>query len=322
MLVSIVIILERLRENDPERFRLAQDFAASLSPEYEVILVDNTGDRLQRKRLQEWLGDPALNNFHVFSLLRRIGYDGAVWVGMENAIGDLVLLVEPEQALFDWLSARRDWLNPDTEIVLIRNAGEPGYPFPVVFLRNLFVRFYGHITGNRIDLATTKLRVVSRKVIHYILQTQDHPLVFRYLINSVNLFHIRQLTTDRHIPGVSYPRRTLWANVLDAYKLMVGSSIFPLRLVNILSMLGAVVSVLYSLHIVVIYLTQPDVQPGWASLSMQFAFFFLLISVVLATISEYLILIITQMFKNPRYYVDSRYLSGRSELYEKLNVKE
>lgn len=322
MLISIVYVVNNAKEDYRDRFRLIHDFMASLSREYEVILVDNTGSKSYRHELREALSDPALNNFHVYSLLRRIDYDAAIWVGMENAIGDYAMALDPNRDLYHCLQQQTEFPDTDADILLIKNTGEPSFNSLIVLLRNLFVRIYYAITGNRIDMATTRQRVVSRKVINYILQTQDPPLVFRYLINSVSLFTIREIQTSKFISGISYPRRSLMRNIVDAYKLLVGSSIFPLRLVNILSIIGAVFSVLYSIYIIFIHLTKEDVEPGWASLSMQLSFFFLLISIVLAAISEYLILVINHLFKDPRYYIDNQFISGRRELYEKLNVKE
>jgi hypothetical protein len=105
-------------------------------------------------------------------------------------------------------------------------------------------------------------------------------------------------------------------------RLLVSTTRAPMRLVTGLSLFGALSNLLYSLYVVAIVLTKPDVAPGWASLALQQSGMFFLISLVLLVLGEYILNMARQSNEGPLYYVGQEFTSSRMTRHEKLNVEE
>ena len=107
-----------------------------------------------------------------------------------------------------------------------------------------------------------------------------------------------------------------------ALRLMVSTTQAPVRLATMLSLLGAVANLIYSGYVVAIALTKEDVAPGWVTLSLQQSGMFLLISLVLLLLSEYLLQLVRWVGGGPAYHVAQEFTSARLTRLEKLNIEE
>jgi hypothetical protein len=96
----------------------------------------------------------------------------------------------------------------------------------------------------------------------------------------------------------------------------------PLRMATALSALGAGMSILYSIYIVLIWMFKKNIAPGWVSLSMQQSLMFFLISVVLLVLSEYVLEISRKAHSGPSYYIAAEYTSAKLLRKQRLNIEE
>ncbi len=86
-------------------------------------------------------------------------------------------------------------------------------------------------------------------------------------------------------------------------RLLVSTTRAPMRMVNALSLFGAVANLAYSVYVVIIWLFKPDVAPGWVSLSLQQSGMFFLISLVLLVLGEYILAMASASNDGPLYHV-------------------
>ena len=66
-----------------------------LVSEYEIIVVDNASDDNSVTVLKNLTEEDGLANIQVFALAKEVDADMAAWVGLENALGDFVAVVDP-----------------------------------------------------------------------------------------------------------------------------------------------------------------------------------------------------------------------------------
>ena len=90
--------------------------------------------------------------------------------------------------------------------------------------------------------------------------------------------------------------------------LLVSTSQFPLRLVTVLSVFGALANLIYSIYVLSVAVFKPDVAAGWVSISLQQSGMFFLISVVLLVLGEYVLHMSSVSNEGPRYHVGQEFM--------------
>ena len=66
---------------------------------------------------------------------------------------------------------------------------------------------------------------------------------------------------------------------------------------------AVILSFTYSIYIVLVWILNENVVPGWVSLSMQISILFFMNSLVLILISEYILRIVKRNNKSSTYYI-------------------
>ena len=95
----------------------------------------------------------------------------------------------------------------------------------------------------------------------------------------------------------------------------------PLRLVTSISVLGALLNVIYAFYVLGVALTDRNVQPGWVSTSLQLSGMFFLVCCCLGVIGEYLLNLTKQTIKAPRFHLAEELASPKVASYQQINVK-
>ena len=106
-----------------------------------------------------------------------------------------------------------------------------------------------------------------------------------------------------------------------AMRLLVSTTQAPMRMVTTLSLFGAVSNVIYSAYVIGVALLKTDVTPGWTTLSLQQSGMFLLISLVLLVLGEYMLQMASLTNEGPRYHVAQEFGSRIVTRKSRLNVE-
>ncbi|MGH1429916.1 MAG: hypothetical protein ACRBB4_02245 [Neptuniibacter sp.] len=183
----------------------------------------------------------------------------------------------------------------------------------------IFNRTYKFLSG--IDLAreAPKYRVLSKQVINYILQHPQPAVTYRHLPATGGF--VRASLKYRAEPAASQSKY-LADSIEFGIRLLVSTTNTPMRMVNTLCLVGAVANFAYSIFVILSLVFVPEIEPGWASLSLQQSGMFFLISLVLLVIGEYILNMASLFNSGPLYHVAKEFTSARITRREKLNVEE
>lgn len=318
ILLSIVVSVQ---DEAPELAAHIQNtcgLAEELVSDYEVVIVDNGSHDQTLPVLQELTSNQGLPNLQVFSLAGPVDDLTARWVGVENSLGDVVVCL--------------DWHHGDLAHLeeLVRTAQE-GYD--LIFTRQqiaasrkrhpsqMLYRAFGMATrlstGIALDTYSTSFIAVSRRIVSYLLQFPDPQIKFRNLAASTGFKRTCLVLPPE--PSNS-PRINLQQSMARGIKLVTSTSDLPLRMATILSAIGALASILYSVYVLLIWAFKKDIAPGWVSLSMQQSTMFFLISLVLLVMSEYVLEISRKANSGPSYYIAEEFTSSKLKRRERLNI--
>ena len=317
--LSIVCVMRNQSNVQEQIISELSDTALPLVSDYEIIVVDNASSDESVSNLKSLTGEGGLPNLQVYALTKEVDTDTASWVGFENAIGDFVAIIDPLSDDISFLPQMLDQAMLGADVVFANNEQKQtqGVAYGIAF--RIFNGLYKWFNGVNLAKEAPQYRVLSKRVVNFILQHPHPALTYRHLPASGGF--AKSSLNYSAAPRGSHTKH-LGDSIDRGMKLLVSTTRAPMRLVTSLSLFGAFANILYSVYVVAIGLFKADVAPGWISLSLQQSGMFFLISLVLLVLGEYILNMASLSNEGPLYYVGQEFTSARMTRREKLNVEE
>jgi len=317
--LSVVFVV---RNQSMRISEILSETIASISPiisDYELIVVDNASDDDSVSKLKSLTGENGLPNIQVYALTKEVDSDTACWVGLENALGDFVAVIDPMTDDISFLPTMLDKAVSGADVVFANNQKKPRRTICYRIGLSVFNQLYKMFGG--IDLAkeAPNYRILNRSVVNFILQHPQPSLTYRHLPATGGF--VRANLNYSIKPRIPQKKR-LGESIDKGMRLLVSTTRAPMRLVTSLSFFGAIANVLYSMYVVGIGFFKTDVAPGWISLSLQQSGMFFLMSLVLLVLGEYILQMASLSNEGPLYHVGQEFTSAHITRREKLNIEE
>lgn len=316
--LSVVLKVKNDSKNLRENIAKTANLIAQLVADYELIIVDNASTDDSITVLKELTGENGLPNLQIYALTKEVDADTASWVGIENALGDFVAVIDPMIDDIEFLPLMLDKAVVGTDVVFANNQQKQVQSLVYECGHSLFNSLYMWLNGVHLDKEAPQYRVMNKKVINFILQHRQPALTYRHLPATGGFS--RSTLTYSSVPKVLNVKR-LRSSIDRAMRLLVSTTRAPMRLVTALSLFGAVANLLYSIYVVTVSLLKTDIAPGWVSLSLQQSGMFFLISLVLLVLGEYILHMASLSNEGPLYHVGQEFTSARMTRREKLNIE-
>ena len=270
-------------------------------PDYQIVYVndgstDNTYQLLSEKRRS----DPKVK---VVDLARNFGHQVAVSAGLAYADGDAVALIDA------------DLQDPPAVLVQMFHLWEQGYE--VVFgvrksrageswfklkTADWFYRILNLLSDTEIPRDTGDFRLLDRKAVNALLRMPERDRLLRGLSSWIG-FRRYGLEYER-LPRVAgetkYPLHKMLRLALDG---ILSFSVVPLRLVSIMGVATAGMSVVGISYALVLRLFTRIWVPGWTLLFIGMLFIGGLQMLSLGIVGEYIGRIYTEAKQRPLYLV-------------------
>lgn len=267
---------------------------------YEIILTDD-GSMDQTKTaveplLKEW------KQIRYLRLSRSFGRDAAISAGIESAIGDYVVTLDPAcdpvevipvmvercQSIGGIVHAVAE--NPRTRSGLREVFG------------NFFRRYCNRRMGVELKRGAEDFRVMSRQAVNALLQVRMQSRYLRVLTLTLG-YHHEFFPYQRCERGEQTARGSFVQEIATAIDLLAANTRHPLRVVTLAGLLGAILNLLYAFYVLAVYLMNPNVASGWTTMSLQQSGMFFFICLILAVMSEYIGTILGEVRSRPLYFI-------------------
>ncbi len=267
---------------------------------FEIVLVDDGSTDGTSAAVQPLL--KKIQRIRYLRLSRPFGRDVALSAGIESAIGDFVVTLDPRTDPIDIIPQMIHNCRKSGGIV----HGMAQNPCRRSFAREWFGRLFRNYCrkhlGVDIKHGVSDLRVMSRQAVNALLQVREQSRYLRVLTLTLGYQHEffpYRLETRR-----GGPRLTTWpAEIATAIDLLAANTRHPLRVVTAAGLLGALLNLLYSGYVVVIFLLKPNVAAGWTTLSLQLSGMFFFVCLILAVLSEYVGVVLGEVRSRPLYFI-------------------
>ena len=286
---------------------------------HEIILVDDGSSDDTGTRLAEVL--QRVPDVRVIPLSRRFGEEIAIAAGLDSAIGDFVVVMQPDG----------DPPAAVPEMVELARGGV-GVVFGVrqdrdrdPWLHRLGARMFYALAGAGgmpLRRDATHFRVLSREAVNAITRIRSPKRYLRTLSQSVGFGSAAFPYRPRSLRG-RRRRRGLGGLVRLAVDIVVTNSSWPLRAVSTLALLGAAGAGLFALYVVSVYLLKDDVAEGWATIAGPIAAVSAVLMLAIGVMGHYLVRVIDSQADGPLYHaLDERNSSVPSPADVERNVVE
>lgn len=290
-----------------------------LVSDYEIVVVDNASNDDSLLRLKALSGSDGLPNLQVYALTKEIDADTAAWAGLENALGDYVAVIDPLDDDINFLPEMLDRAVSGADVVFANNEQKSSQSMAYRSAYAIFNQLYKWFNGIHLAKEAPQYRVLSKRVINFILQHPQPAMSYRHLPATGGF--ARANLSYSAAPKIAQTKK-LSESIDRGLRLLVSTTRAPMRLVTSLSLFGAVANLLYSVYVVAIAFFKTDVAPGWVSMSLQQSGMFFLISLVLLVLGEYILNMVSLQNEGPLYHVGQEFTSARMTRREKLNIEE
>ena len=264
--LSIVFVVRNQSAHTERILSVAASCIETLVSDYEIIIVDNASDDESISVLKTLTAENGFPNLQIYALTKEVDADTASWVGLENALGDFVAVIDPLADDIDFLPEMLDKAVSGADVVFANNHQKApqslAYRVSYAVFNGLYKRFNGIHLANE----APQYRVLSKRVVNFILQHPQPAMTYRHLpatggFSRVNLNYSAA-------PKITHTKR-LGESIDRGMRLLVSTTRAPMRLVTSLSLFGAVANLVYSVYVVAVGFLKTDVAPGWISLSLQ-----------------------------------------------------
>lgn len=316
ILLSIILVV-RDCENDLEGFlRRAIYIANSCAEDHEIILIDNGSTDGTVERLRNLCREGEIPNVQAYVLSRREDHDIAAWAGLENALGDYLVIIDPTADDIGFLPQLLEAAIEGVDLVFALNTQPRQQSVIYNAARSIFATAAKRFLEIDSQREMPFFRVLSRRVVNFMLRQDGLGFSYRWLPAASGF----RRATLNYASETDRESRNLINDISKGVRILISSTSAPMRLVTLLSFFGAVMNLIYSCYIIVIALVKDDVAPGWVTLSLQQSGMFFLFSVVLLIIGEYLLHTVRISSNAPSYYFAEEFASSVNNRRQRLNV--
>lgn len=316
--LSVVFILRNQANEIEDILSKATESISSVVADYELIVVDNASNDNSVAVLKQVTSIAGLANVQVYTLTKEVDSDTAAWVGLENALGDFVAVIDP---VHDDVMFIQDMLKQavsGADVVFATNTNKKNHNLLYRGAHGIFNSLFYRFNGVDLGKDAPTFRILSKRVINFILQHPQPHISYRHLPATGGFSKVR-LTYSHSSDAPEHKR--LWDSVDRGMQLLVSTTRAPMRLVTTLSMFGAAANLVYSIYVVAIAIFKSDVAPGWVSFSLQQSGMFFLLSLVLLVLGEYILHMARLSNEGPAYHVAQEFTSARMTRLDKLNIE-
>jgi glycosyltransferase involved in cell wall biosynthesis len=268
---------------------------------FEVIFVDDGSkdDTLQR------LVDIATadSRFRVIELSRNFGKEAAMTAALEHARGDAVIpidvdLQDPPELIHELLAA---WQG-GAEVVLARRTDRQTDTFLKRRTASLFYRLHNRISQVKIPEDVGDFRLLDRAAVDALAKLPERQRFMKGLFAWIGFrtVVVNYTRAPRAAGTTKFSGWKLWNFALEG---ITSFSATPLKIWTYMGGIGALLTLLYALFIIIRVLVKGIDVPGYASLLVAVLFFGSLQLIGIGVLGEYIGRIYMESKRRPTYLI-------------------
>lgn len=315
MFKSFIVVIQNLEQI--HRLKQLDKILRISEHDWELIIVSSNVDIETEQQVHELMqkGDILNSRFLSIASYGNNLLDPS-WAGVQAAIGDRLVLVDlSEEAVkaVKGLSARAEVYD-----AYFGFYGKKERTSAKRLFSSLFGAVYRFSTGSNFRSGQAAYVEMSKTFVNFVSSSPNPEItlrnasIIRGFNSGIEELDARPNRVDKVKKSGSFDR---------ASEILFTASKSPMRFISYVAVAGALLNLLYSVYVIITGITQ-EVEAGWTSLSLQISGMFFIFSLVLAAISEFLIILSKNQSAGNGFFVREETSSANIGLASKLNVKD
>lgn len=281
---------------------------------YSLLFVndgskDSTLDEI-KKAVSKW-GEAKIN---YISFSRNFGKEAAMFAGLSQSTGDLVVLMDADLQHPPELIPKM-WEAIETEgydCCGARRISRKGEPIIRSGLSRLFYKVTNKITGIEMVSGGSDYRMLTRKVVDVVVTMEERERFTKGLLAWVG-FHTKWIEYE-NVERIAGATKWSFSGLIRyAVNGIMAFATTPLRAAIYLGFLIDGITFVYALYVIAGVLTKGSDRSGFATIIILIMFFGGTIILLLGVIGEYLARIYMESKKRPIYIVDETSLDRKGK---------
>lgn len=281
----------------------------------EIVIVANGVTSAVAQQLR----DVAENvpDVTVHFLARREDRDTVTLLGIDQALGDWIVVLSPTAEEVVHLPSILEQVEP-YEVVFAGARSAEEIPIYYRWVASWYFLLYGVANRSRIDWPAPRIRVYSRAAARYLTGQLDGEFLLRVLDFSGSFPGVRLIVQG--LPPSDLKLPTLFGALRKGARGLLSATAVPLRATSAIALSTGTLALLTSIYTLAVYLTKPDVMPGWTTLSLQISMMMFLFSLMFALLAEYVLSVYRSIPPRRRISVVRELRSPLRRQGQRLNV--
>ena len=292
-------------------------FASGNLTDYEILVIDNASKDNTGIKLIDICERKQIANLLYMRLAYKVPADQASWAGVENSIGDNVILLDAREDSLECLDQVLERIDNGIDLIYVENKQVRKNSLLYNISSHIFHSIYKLIYGVGIKDDSSSFKAISRTLINLVSRNNS-----KYKLSNLSMFSGFSFQKISYNSDANFRKKSFIENIDKGMSLLFATSKLPLRIVSVVCLLIASLNIVYSAYIVLTYLFSENVAEGWTTLSLQSSGMFFLISLVLLSLCEFISNSVSQDSLLNNYIISKEKISEKFTLKEKLNIED
>lgn len=305
-LISIVIPAFNEEQNIIALYNELISVLQKISFRYEIIFVDdgsrdNTFNEI--KKIAE--KDKCVSGI---SLSRNFGHQVAIMAGLQQAKGDLVIMMDADlQHPPDAIPLMIEEQEKGFDIVNTKRIDAKGTALTKKTTSKLFYNLLNKLSDVRIEPAAADFRLMTRKAVDAFLRLEERDRFTRGLISWMGFKQtvIEYQASARFAGKSKYTVKKMFRFGMDG---ITSFSSKPLRVSFYIGFIVFLIGLAYSVYAIIEYILNKTV-PGWTSMLVSVLIIGGIQLLSIGIVGEYIARIFNEAKRRPLYFVKDRTIS-------------
>jgi polyisoprenyl-phosphate glycosyltransferase len=304
--VSVVVPLYNEEATIPELYTRLTNAMQAITNSYELIWVndgsaDDTLGQMKKYAAQD-------SHIKYISFSRNFGHQSAISAGIENAVGNAVVIIDgdlqdPPEVIAD-LYAK---FNQGYHVVYAKRAKRDGETWFKKYTAKTFYRVLKNITSIDIPVDTGDFRIISKEIKQHLTAMDEKNKFIRGQIAWLG-YKQTYIEYDRHERQQGETKFTIRKMMRFALDGITSFSNFPLQIATFLGFFFSVIAFLVILYALYSKFILHEVVNGWTSIMVATMFLGGVQLLCVGIIGEYISRIANDVKKRPSFIIEENNL--------------
>jgi glycosyltransferase involved in cell wall biosynthesis len=307
--VSVVVPLYNEEATIPELYTRLTNAMQAITNSYELIWVNDGSADDTLGQMKKYAAQDAHIKYISFS--RNFGHQSAISAGIENAVGNAVVIIDgdlqdPPEVIAD-LYAK---FNQGYHVVYAKRAKRDGETWFKTFTAKTFYRVLKNITSIDIPVDTGDFRIISKEIKQHLTAMDEKNKFIRGQIAWLGYkqTYIEYDRRERQQGETKFTVRKMMRFALDG---ITSFSNFPLQIATFLGFFFSVIAFLVILYALYSKFILHEVVNGWTSIMVATMFLGGVQLLCVGIIGEYISRIANDVKKRPSFIIEENNLERK-----------